>query len=81
MFCAFACARSAEDNVNTQLITKNITVRTIRICADAKIREHFCSASSPYSSRFATENAEIIGEWLKANTMTGIVNQMVIQML
>jgi hypothetical protein len=42
------------------------------------MREHLRSASTPYSSRFATAKEEIIGEWLKENTITGIASHSVI---
>ena len=40
--------------------------------------EHFFSAPSPYSSRLATAKEEMIGEWLKENTITGIASHRVI---
>ncbi|MNC08594.1 hypothetical protein D3C75_561900 [compost metagenome] len=78
MFCAFASARFSGERLSTQLNTKNITVITIMMCAKDRMREHFFSASSPYSLRFATANAEMIGEWLKENTITGIASHSVI---
>ena len=42
------------------------------------MREHLRSASTPYSSRFATAKEEIIGEWLKEKTITGIASHSVI---
>src|SRR5699024_12104991 len=78
MFCSLAAARSAGVRLSTQLKTKNITVSTIMMCANARIFEHFCSAISPYSSRFATAKEEMIGEWLNENTITGIASHRVI---
>ena len=78
MFCSFAAARSAGERLSTQLKTKNMTVSTIMMCARARMLEHFFSAPWPYSSRFATAKEEMIGEWLKENTITGIASQRVI---
>src|SRR5690606_2555718 len=70
-------ARSAGERLSTQLNTKNITVSTIMMCARARMLEHFFSAPLPYSSRFATAKEEMIGEWLKENTITGIASHRV----
>ena len=47
------------------------------MCARARMLEHFFSAPLPYSSRFATAKEEMIGEWLKENTITGIASHRV----
>ena len=78
MFCAFASARFSGERLSTQLNTKNITVSTIMMWAKPRIREHLRSASWPYSSRLATAKEEIIGEWLKEKTMTGMASHRVI---
>ena len=78
MFCSFAAARSAGERLRTQLKTKNITVSTIMMWARARMLEHFFSAPSPYSSRLATAKEEMIGEWLKEKTITGIASHRVI---
>src|SRR5476649_751932 len=80
MFWALASIKFSGERLSTQLKTKNITVNTIMMWLYARMREHFFSASSPYSLRLATANEEIIGEWLKENTITGITSHRVISM-
>ncbi len=60
--CTYAAAKTAGVRLSTQLKTKNIKVSTIMMWAKARIVEHFFSAPSPYSSRFATAKEEMIGE-------------------
>src|SRR5471030_3366638 len=77
MFCALAAARSAGDKASTQLKQKNITVSTIMPCAVARMPLLLRSAWAPYTRFWSTAKAEMIGEWLKENTITGIASHRV----
>ena len=50
-----------------------ITSNKVLRCSTADARS---DAPAPYSRFRATENCEIAGEWLKANTSTGTIIQM-----
>ena len=55
-----------------QLKTKNSTLRQMIRYATFMIFLHLSIAPSANFSRRSTANVEIIGVWLKANTITGI---------
>src|SRR5476651_365642 len=79
MFCALAAARSAGDSASTQLKQKNITVSTIMLWAMARMPLLLRSACGPYTRFWSTAKAEMIGEWLKENTITGIASHKVLK--
>src|SRR5471032_548771 len=79
MFCAFASASCAGVRVSTQLNTKNSTITTINRCARHRICELRSSALAPYTRFWSTAKAEMIGEWLNENTITGIASHKVLK--
>jgi hypothetical protein len=60
---------------STQENTNNITNPTNMMAVLRKMTSAFLEALAPCSFLSETENCEIAGEWLKANTSTGMVNQ------
>ena len=74
-----AAARSAGDSASTQLKQKNITVSTIMPWAMARMPLLLRSAWAPYARFWSTAKAEMIGEWLNENTITGIASHRVLK--
>ncbi len=78
MFCSLAAARVCRSQAQYTAEDEEHYGQHHHDVCECEIFEHFCSAISPYSSRFATAKEEMIGEWLNENTITGIASHRVI---